>query len=104
MQCTRGLCPQNHHNVWCFSHYVKDDVRTLYLSVCHSELTGVSEGGGKTGGGGGGGGGGGEYVVSSKWARDLDINLKIRSVHTTLPPSLLNTCLKMVLNCVYVRI
>ncbi|CAI8041439.1 Exocyst complex component 4 [Geodia barretti] len=48
----------------------------------YRELTWVSEGGGgKTGGGGGGGGrtgGGADYVVSSKWAKDPDINLKIR--------------------------
>ena len=39
-----------------------------------SELTGSSEGGGR-----GGAGGGGDYIVSSKWARDPDINRKIRS-------------------------
>ena len=59
----------------------------LSLSLSLSELTWVSEGGGgKTGGGGGGGGrtgGGADYVVSSKWAKDPDINLKIRSGHHT---------------------
>lgn len=58
------------------------------LSLCASELTGTGEGGGKAGVGGGGGGGA-DYVVSSKWARDPDINLKIRSdLHTSpLPPN-----------------
>ena len=45
------------------------------LSLFRSELTGTSEGG-KTGPAGGG-----DYVVSSKWARDRDINLKIRSIY-----------------------
>lgn len=48
---------------------------SLSLSSFHSELTGTSEGG-KTGPPGGG-----DYVVSSKWARDRDINLKIRSIY-----------------------
>ena len=52
---------------------------SLSLSLSLSELTGVGEGGG----GKAGGGGGADYVVSSKWAKDPDINLKIRSGHHT---------------------
>ena len=43
------------------------------VCVCVLELTGSGEGGGKAGASGSV-----DYVVSSKWARDPDINLKIR--------------------------
>lgn len=57
-------------------HYVEFESQfSLSLSLFRSELTGTSEGG-KTGPAGGG-----DYVVSSKWARDRDINLKIRSIY-----------------------
>lgn len=45
------------------------------LTFFHSELTGTSDGGKS------GPAGGGDYVVSSKWARDRDINQKIRSIY-----------------------
>ena len=66
----------------------------LCLSCLIIELTGSCEGGGGGVGGGGGGRGGGDYVVSSKWARDTDINRKIRSdLRTTQPAMSDNSCI-----------
>ena len=68
----------NVSNLCIDSHTYIDEQCIYYLwtAFLYTELTGCSEGGGSTGTGGRGGV---DYVVSSKWARDTDINFKIRS-------------------------
>ena len=55
----------------------------LIFSTHSTDLTGCGEGGKA-----GGGGGAGDYVISSKWAKDKDINRKIRSTNSAV---LMNT-------------